>query len=78
MKTKLLLLHFILPLFAFAQITQIGADIDGEAAGDESGRSVSISADGSTVAIELPTTMEMVSPLVTYVSIKIQGVPGCK
>jgi hypothetical protein len=31
--------------------TQIGADIDGEAAGDFSGYSVSLSADGSTVAI---------------------------
>ncbi|MCK4990802.1 MAG: hypothetical protein KAS29_09965, partial [Bacteroidales bacterium] len=51
MKTKLLLLHFLLPLFAIAQITQIGADIDGEAAGDLSGLSVSLSADGSIVAI---------------------------
>jgi hypothetical protein len=31
--------------------TQLGADIDGEAAGDYSGRSVSLSSDGSTVAI---------------------------
>ena len=31
--------------------TQIGLDIDGEAAGDESGWSVSLSSDGSTVAI---------------------------
>jgi len=31
--------------------TQVGQDIDGEAAYDESGRSVSISADGQTVAI---------------------------
>jgi hypothetical protein len=31
--------------------TQVGADIDGEAAGDESGYSVSLSSDGSTVAI---------------------------
>ena len=31
--------------------TQVGADIDGEAAGDASGRSVSLSSDGSTVAI---------------------------
>ena len=30
---------------------QIGADIDAEAAGDQSGHSVSLSADGSTVAI---------------------------
>ena len=30
---------------------RLGGDIDGEAAGDESGRSVSLSADGSTVAI---------------------------
>jgi hypothetical protein len=31
--------------------TQLGSDIDGEAAGDESGWSVALSADGSTVAI---------------------------
>jgi len=31
--------------------TQVGSDIDGEAAGDWSGRSVSLSSDGSTVAI---------------------------
>ena len=31
--------------------TQIGTDIDGEAAGDNSGRSVSLSSDGSVVAI---------------------------
>jgi hypothetical protein len=34
--------------------TQIGADIDGEAAGDNSGYSVSISSDGTTVAIGAP------------------------
>jgi type IX secretion system substrate protein len=34
--------------------TQQGADIDGEAAGDRSGESVSLSADGSTVAIGAP------------------------
>ena len=34
--------------------TQVGADIDGEAAGDESGRSVSMSADGTHVAIGAP------------------------
>ena len=31
--------------------TQLGADIDGEAAGDQSGISVSLSSDGTTVAI---------------------------
>ena len=31
--------------------TQVGADIDGEAAGDQSGKSVSMSADGTRVAI---------------------------
>ena len=30
---------------------QVGADIDGEAAGDQSGSSVSLSSDGSRVAI---------------------------
>ena len=35
--------------------TKLGADIDGEAGGDESGRSVSLSADGSRVAIGAPS-----------------------
>lgn len=34
--------------------TQIGADIDGEATGDQSGYSVSLSSDGNTVAIGAP------------------------
>ena len=34
--------------------SQIGQDIDGEAAGDQSGRSVSLSSDGNTVAIGAP------------------------
>ena len=34
--------------------TQIGSDIDGEAAGDESGHSVSLSSDGTRVAIGAP------------------------
>jgi hypothetical protein len=34
---------------------QAGADIDGEAAGDRSGRSVSLSADGKAVAIGAAT-----------------------
>ena len=34
-----------------AQWTQVGQDIDGEAAGDRSGQSVSISSDGTRVAI---------------------------
>ena len=30
---------------------QVGSDIDGELAGDESGKSISLSSDGSTIAI---------------------------
>ncbi|HQZ43733.1 MAG TPA: T9SS type A sorting domain-containing protein, partial [Flavobacteriales bacterium] len=40
--------------FVAGQWMQLGADIDGEAAGDVSGWSVSLSADGSTVAIGAP------------------------
>ena len=54
MKTKLLLLHFLVPLFLFAQIQQIGVDIEGEAPSDKSGSSVSVSTDGSIVAIGAP------------------------
>ena len=42
----------LLPALSFSQVfNQVGADIDGEAAGDASGKSVSISADGTIVAI---------------------------
>ena len=34
--------------------TQLGSDIDGEAAGDQSGFSVSLSADGSRMAVGAP------------------------
>jgi len=47
---KTLLSLCLLPAFIFAQ-TQIGQDINGEAAGDQSGNGVSISSDGTIVAI---------------------------
>lgn len=47
---KKVLLFVLLPLLGIAQI-KIGADIDGEAAGDQSGVSVSLSSDGTTLAI---------------------------
>ena len=40
----------LIPFLSIAQ-TQIGADIDGEAWGDLSGTSVSLSSDGTTLAI---------------------------
>ena len=53
MKLLKLLFFLILCIPASAQI-QLGADIDGEAAGDDSGFSVSLSSDGTTVAIGAP------------------------
>ncbi len=50
MKKALFFLFLVIPFVSFSQ-TQIGSDIDGEAAFDSSGRSVSINADGSIVAI---------------------------
>jgi hypothetical protein len=50
MKHSLLFLLCLLPVLSISQ-TQIGNDIDGEAAGDVSGWSVSLSADGTVVAI---------------------------
>ncbi len=47
---KKLLLLFLLPVFSLAQ-TQIGNDISGEVFGDYSGYSVSLSANGTVVAI---------------------------
>jgi hypothetical protein len=52
---KLLLVLLALPLIGFGQSwPQIGSDINGEAADDESGASVSLSADGTTLAIGAP------------------------
>ena len=50
MKKLILLTLFLLPLLTFSQGI-LGSDIDGEAAGDFSGYSVSIDSDGSHVAI---------------------------
>ena len=50
MKKLILLTLLLLPLITFSQ-TQLGSDIDGEAASDRSGHSVSIDSDGSHVAI---------------------------
>lgn len=52
-KLQLLLSLLIISLFAHAQ-TQIGADIIGEAAKDNSGFSVSLSSDGNILAIGAP------------------------
>ena len=53
MKLLKLLFFLILCIPASAQI-QLGADIDGEAAYDYSGRSISLSSDGTTLAIGAP------------------------
>ena len=47
---KKIILLLLLSHYSFSQITQIGDDIDGEAAGDYSG-TVSVSSDGTIVAI---------------------------
>ena len=52
MKTKLFFAFiFLISHLAFGQWTQLGTDIDGETANDESGQSISLSADGNIVAI---------------------------
>ncbi len=51
---RLCILFILTPFFLFSQ-TQIGNDIDGLAAGDNAGYSVSVSSDGSTVAIGSPS-----------------------
>ena len=53
MKKLILLTTLLLPFIMFSQ-TQLGSDINGEAAGDYSGRSVSLSSDGTIVAIGAP------------------------
>ena len=50
MKKLILLTTLLLPFIMFSQ-TQLGSDINGEAAGDYSGISVSLSSDGTIVAI---------------------------
>ncbi|SVA35959.1 uncharacterized protein METZ01_LOCUS88813, partial [marine metagenome] len=56
MKKIFILLFFLISAPSFSQDVkdiwkQLGSDIDGEAVGDESGRSVSLSSDGTIVAI---------------------------
>ncbi|AXG69585.1 FG-GAP repeat protein [Kordia sp. SMS9] len=51
MKQILIIIVLIFPLLGFSQFSQIGQDIDGEAFGDQSGYSVSLSADGNRVAV---------------------------
>jgi hypothetical protein len=48
---KITLLFIFLPIISFAQWTQVGDDIDGEFANDNSGRRTAISDDGTIVAI---------------------------
>lgn len=52
---KIVTILAIIPTFCFAQWTQIGGDIYGEAAGDASGYSTALSSDGSIVAIGAPS-----------------------
>jgi hypothetical protein len=49
--TFLSIIFMLVTTIASAQWTQMGADIDGEVAGDASGCAVSVSSDGNTVAI---------------------------
>jgi hypothetical protein len=54
-KGAFLLVIFLFSFFSMqAQWVQLGQDIDGEAEGDESGKSVSLSSDGTIVAIGAP------------------------
>lgn len=54
MKLFILKLIMILPLWCSAQWTQVGSDINGEQPGDESGYAVSLSSNGSIIAIGAP------------------------
>jgi hypothetical protein len=49
-RTIAIIIFLFIPCFGFTQV-QIGSDIDGEAANDYSGRSVSLSSDGRILAI---------------------------
>lgn len=49
--TTLVLTHSSPPAFAATDWEQVGVDIDGEAAGDESGYSVALSDDGTILAV---------------------------
>lgn len=50
-KKLILITTLILPFTLFAQLMQIGADIDGEAEGDNAGYSVSLSGDGFRIIV---------------------------
>lgn len=56
MNKRILLILFIVSniTLSYSQWTQLGQDLDGEGAGEQSGRAISISADGNVVAIGAP------------------------
>lgn len=48
---KIILLFLLFPLLSIGQWAQVGSDIDGESAGDNSGTSISVNDTGNRVAI---------------------------
>ena len=57
-KLYFLLISLLIINLTHAQWTQIGQDIDGEDAGDNSGYSISLNSDGSIVAISAPSNID--------------------
>ena len=69
--------HVRVYAFDGANWVQRGQDIDGEAAGDHSGSSVSLSSDGGIVAIGAPLNDGNGSELVTFECTVLMAPIGC-
>jgi hypothetical protein len=55
---KIIFISIFFPVFCFGQWTQLGADIDGQAANEQSGSTTSMNANGSVVIISAPRAMD--------------------
>jgi hypothetical protein len=55
---KIVFLSLLLPVFCFGQWAQLGTDIDGQTAGEQSGSFINMNANGTVVIIGAPGSMD--------------------
>jgi hypothetical protein len=58
MKKIVLFLIFLLPFISTAQWSQLGSEIDGQTAGEQSGTSISLNSSGTILAVSAPRAMD--------------------
>jgi hypothetical protein len=55
---KIIFISIFFPVFCFGQWTQLGADIDGQIANEQSGTFIKMNANGTVVIISAPRAMD--------------------